>query len=299
VARLQQFGVIFGYQRVVIYVEPHVGPKQGVIPNTPRTALLLNGEPLPWAEWAAQFREKLPEAITSLMDEVSGGASAADHQQAIRERLRQIRDLFRLSRYRPAPHGTFHADFDAEKHGGSPRPADPPTRTSTRNGGGAGGRVGNIYALFQAEHGSPAELVHPDFDAPEVHWIRVADGTRTQGLLEDRAAQYLVEQNLLQINGDFRVFTDMVTRWEKQYAHAPNAHQVITDVVHEWFEQSLIETVIGVQSLRGAREWTAEEVGQALSEQALTAAVMQRYHLDVAIKRSLGSKLGTLSGRTS
>jgi hypothetical protein len=33
---------------------------------------------------------------------------------------------------------------------------------------------------------------------------------------------------------------------------------------------------------------------QAWSEEALTAAVMPRYHTDEAIKRSLGAKLGTL-----
>jgi hypothetical protein len=37
-ARLQQFGVIFGYNRVVIYVEPETDPH--IAPNTARTALL-------------------------------------------------------------------------------------------------------------------------------------------------------------------------------------------------------------------------------------------------------------------
>lgn len=116
--------------------------------------------------------------------------------------------------------------------------------------------------------------------------------------MEDRAAKYLPEQNLLQINADFRVFTDMVQRWASFYSAAPAAHNEVRDVTHEWFEQSLIETVMGVTALRGSREWTDADSRQALSEEALTAAVMPRYHVDFAIRRALGSKLGSIEEKT-
>ena len=86
---------------------------------------------------------------------------------------------------------------------------------------------------------------------PEVHWLTLADGTRTPDLLEDRAAKYLPDQNLLQINGDFRVFTDMVDRWCERYADVPGARDVIEHVVHEWFEQALVETVLGRPGAQG------------------------------------------------
>ena len=73
----------------------------------------------------------------------------------------------------------------------------------------------------------------------------------------------------------------------------------IVDVCREWFEQSLIETVLGVQSLKDSREWTVEDIGKSLAEEALTAAVMPRYHIDVAVKRALGAKLGSLKDRVS
>ncbi len=56
----------------------------------------------------------------------------------------------------------------------------------------------------------------------------------------------------------------------------------------------LIETVIGVQALKDAKEWSIEDVEKALSEEALTATVMPRYHVHNAVKRELGSKLGKL-----
>ena len=93
--------------------------------------------------------------------------------------------------------------------------------------------------------GTPGEESRTSPD-PEVKWVTVAEGTRTPGDQEDRAGKYLPEQNLLLINGDFRVYDDMVERWCKQYAQAPGARNVVQEVVREWFEQALIETVLGV-----------------------------------------------------
>jgi len=49
---------------------------------------------------------------------------------------------------------------------------------------------------------------------------------------------------------------------------------------------------MGIQALKGSREWTLQDLQSALSEQALSAAVMQRYHVSVNVKRELGAKLG-------
>ena len=68
----------------------------------------------------------------------------------------------------------------------------------------------------------------------------------------------------------------------------------VEDVVRTWFEQALVETVVGVQALAGSKEWDQQAIQAALSEEALTAAVMQRYHVNNSIKRELGSKLGKL-----
>jgi hypothetical protein len=293
-ARLQLFGVIFGYSRVVIYVEPDADPR--ITPNTARTALLLDNEPVPWADWAAEFREQLPEEIQALMDAVTAGSSSSDHRQAIRERLRQIKELLKLSRYRRSPLGAETAEQSTL--GGKARDRDADKNGGGGSGGGSGGRAGDIYALFLAIDGDPADEVASD-TTPEVVWISAAEGTRTPPFLEDRAAKYLPEKNLLQINADFRVFTDMEERWCTFYSGTPGARPSIRDVVHEWFEQALIETVLGVQGLHGSQEWTPKDVADALSQETLTAATMQRYHVDVAVKRALGAKLGTLKDKTA
>jgi len=291
--------VILGYNRVVIYVEPEPKKGEDLTTNTARTHLLINSEPLPWADWAAEFRDKVPKEIRDLIDETASGSSGRDHKQTIRDRLKQIGDLFKLSRYRPTPLGDALVDDDVPRRGGRAIIEELERRASKPGrGGGRGGRAGDVYAVFATESGERASRVKAD-PYPDVIWVRAKDGTREPGFLEDRAAKYLPEQNLLQINEDFRVFTDMIERFCKMYSDAPGARPAIEEAVYEWFEQSLIEAVLGVQSLEGARQWSVEDIARALSEESLTTAVMPRYHLDFAIKRALGSKLGSLKLKAS
>jgi DNA (cytosine-5)-methyltransferase 1 len=51
------------------------------------------------------------------------------------------------------------------------------------------------------------------------------------------------------------------------------------------------------QPFSQAGNWSEQEVEKLWSEEALTAAVLPRYHVDERIKRSLGSKLGTLKDK--
>jgi hypothetical protein len=93
-----------------------------------------------------------------------------------------------------------------------------------------------------------------------------------------------------------------IDRWCQRYKHVPGARDTVKDVVQEWFEQQLIEAVMGAQALRDARQWTFEDVQRLWSEEALTAAVLPRYHVDIALKRALGAKgakLGTLKEKVS
>jgi hypothetical protein len=296
VARLQAFGVIFGHNRVILYVEPDNGASSELTTNTARTQLMIAGQPLPWTDWAAEFRENLPPEIVALIEQAGASSEATDHRQAIRDRLKQIKDLFKVSRYRPAPEGNLTVDDEVVTAGGKPRESAS-ERTGTSPSGGRGGRAGDIYSLFLAAKGTPGEEFALNRD-PDRKWIEVAAGTRVPPDLEDRAAKYLPQQNLLLINGDFRVFTDMIDRWCERYSHVPAARTVVSQVVREWFEQQLVEAILGSLTIRSSRQWTVDEVERLWSEEALTAVVLPRWHVDVAIRRALGAKLGTLKDRT-
>lgn len=296
VSRLHQFGVIFGYDRVVLYIEPTNGDAKHITANTARTQLLRDGQPLPYADWAAEFRANMPQAIQDHIDSVIAGASGTDHRDAIAERLKAYQRLFKLSRYRLRPDGTRQVQDPV-----IPRPK-PGRRT---NGDGTvetepssrpkQDTTGRLLAAMLADAGLPAEEFEPpEQDLPTVKWVSLLDNTRAPGTLDDRAAKYISEDNLIQANGDFRVFTDMADYWCDQYK-LEHGNKLVTEVVREWFEQALIETVIGCQALQGEKEWSPAEIEAALSEEALTASVMPRYHVANSIKRTLGSKMGSLS----
>jgi hypothetical protein len=297
VARLQLFGIIFGHNRVVIYIEPNV-EVQNVSANTARTSLAVNGEPLPWNEWAAEFRERLPESLRLLVEEVGSKSASSDHRQSIRERIKQILDLFRLSRYRAAKNGNESLDPSSLISGGMPARTGESRGSGNGRSGGGGGRAGSVYGLFLSADGCPAEEVVVK-DEPDRKWVSVADGTRAMGDMEDRAAKFIASQNLLLINADFRLFTDMIEHWSTKYGHVAGAGQVVREVVREWFEQQLVEAILGAQGLRDSREWTMSDLEHLWSPEALTAVVIPRYHVNFAIGRTLGARLGSLKEKTA
>ena len=294
-ARLQQFGVILGHKRVVIYVEPQANEFSSLTTNTARTHLSINKEPLPWADWAAEFRENMPAEVAELVKNSAATSSAEDHAKSIRERLQQILDLYKLSRYKPVPGGSLMLDMDALARGGRSRPDDyvPRDKAGGPGPGGGGGAAGGAYSAYLKKDGVPGEAVKPNI-WPEVTWVSVKDGTREPPDLEDRAAKFLLDQNHLIINGDFRVFTDMIDKWNRDLGGGAGVNETVTRAVHNWFQQALEETVIGIRALQRSKEWSDDDILKATSEEALTAAVMQRYHVYNSVKRELGSKLGKI-----
>jgi len=303
-ARLQQFGITFGAQFVVLYVEPMNEGSVRLTTNTARTSLLLNENVLPWQEWAEEFRNELPADLAKFVEEKSAGAAASDHTKSIKERLRDIMELYRVSRYRPTPEGAYLSDpqspiqmSTALDAGGRGRASNSGSDRDGSAAVGATGRrqsdSGNIYHMFEKKGGVQSDKTKTD-PFPDTRWISVIDGSRNSGDLEDRAAKYLKEQNLLLINADFRVFADMIEHYWIQLGKQPGTREAVQDVVRAWFEQAIVETILGLQALKNSKEWSAEDIEKSLSEEALTAVVMQRYHVNYAVRRELGARFGKL-----
>ena len=107
-ALLQRFGILFGYRFVVLYVEPEKG--QSLTTNTARTTLLLDGEKMPWEDWAYEFREKMPKRLAEFVCEKAAALTEKDHISSIKDRLKNVMDLYKVSRYRPVPAGVYLSD---------------------------------------------------------------------------------------------------------------------------------------------------------------------------------------------
>jgi hypothetical protein len=301
-ALLQRFGVLFGCRFVVLYLQPVPEKGRSLTTNTARTTLLLDGEKLPWDDWAYEFRENMPKRLADFVSEKAAALTEKDHISSIKDRLKNIMDLYKVSRYRPAPAGVYLSDDSSGVRVGRSSSA----RVSSDESGGArqdvaasgkaqrDGEVGNIYHLFEKKDGVPSDKSAAD-PFPIVKWVSTENGGRTpDDAMEDKAATFIAGQNTLLVNANFRVFRDMVARLckEKDTGLGSRLEAIVEEIVHQWFEQALVETVIGVQQLRGSKEWGPDQIEKALSAEALTSAVMQRYHVYIACRRELGAKVG-------
>src|SRR5262249_16724660 len=176
-AVLQRFGILFGNRFVVLYVEPIPAKGQVLTTNTARTTLLLNGETLPWDEWAYEFREKMPKQLAEFVREKAAAGTEKDHISGIKDRLKNVMDLYKVSRYRPAPSGVYLSDESSAVRVGR----SPFSGAKSEGGGGSGqqvgattkgdrdGQIGNIYHLFEKKGGTPSEKSAVD-PFPGVTW---------------------------------------------------------------------------------------------------------------------------------
>ena len=134
-ARLQSFGVVFGCDRVVVYVEPDSDQEHRVSANTARTHLLINGGSVDWSLYAAAFRDQMPDELVQYQDEIGQRSDHTDHRKAIRERLKSVRELFRFGRYKPSKDGKYNVLPPGENTGGTSAERRTVDR-STSSGGG-------------------------------------------------------------------------------------------------------------------------------------------------------------------
>ena len=295
--RLQDFGIRFGYERVVLHIEPHAVAGR-LECNTARTTLLLDHEPLPWTRWCEEFAAAMPEEILQLQERAAG-VDCVPSREAIRGRISAILPLYRPSQYRPtrtqkqrqAEPATARpgneTTVSAVEMSGSPStgPAVHPTGRSVQrepNHSLAGDQTPTDYS----DQGALSRAI---VDLPDVAWIAARDATRAPGDLEDQAAQYHPGRHELTINADFRAITDLIAHWRTRYRGVPGATATIEAQVREWCEQVLVEVVLAARN----SQWNAEQLDALLSPSSFTAALLPRHLLHATLQKRLGQKLGT------
>jgi hypothetical protein len=294
--RLQDFGIRFGNERVVLHVEPQVEAGR-VQCNTARTTLLLDNEPLPWARWGEEFAAAMPAEILRLQERAAG-TDCAPRRDAIRSRVGAILPLYRLSRYRPTRTPSPRPDEP-----GTARPANESTSPPApkRPAPSTEPAAHPAWASVQPEPDhrlaggqAPADDRGDDgpsiasVDLPDVAWISARDATRAPGDLEDQAARYHPARHELTINADFRAITDLLAHWRGRYRGVPGADAMIEAQVREWCEQILVEVVLAARN----SHWSAEQLEALLSPSSFTAALLPRQLLHATLQRRLGQKLG-------
>lgn len=288
--RVAYFGVVLGRDRVIIYVEP-----KNVVQNTARTNLVRpDGSPVSWDKWQDEFRSKIPQELKAFLDELLNENAKDSHTESIKERLKGLKELYKLSRYKANAKGALFASPNSEssfetghiklgdRREGAPSP--------TPRRGDATGTLSTtlLTALVEEDSGIRVSPVEPD-PFPKVEWVNVTEESNQQ--LTDRAAEFIQTENLILANKDYQGLNDLVNYFSKNYSDVPEVLQIIKDEVMQALEQSLTECVAGALSLKNRRHWNPKDFDTAISKEALTTAVMQRYWMVSHIKRVLGSKI--------
>ncbi|MBT8637315.1 ATP-binding protein [Polynucleobacter paneuropaeus] len=279
--RLAHFGILVGRNRVMIMIEP-----KDAVQNTARTNLVkLDGSVMNWSAWQDEFRMNMPSQINEFINSLLRETSQVSHKKAILMRLSALKALFLLGDYK-------HLKIDFKKtappamaddedlsvvmqlaQDSAPNPAPP----------------GDAAAKPQApQTPAPEEpLEEEDNLFPQVEWTSEDRSPQLAG----KAAEYNELTNVVLANRDFKGFADLVQYFSDKYAGTSNLDQVIVNSTNEAIEQALMECVAGALSLRGKTNWTAQQVNVALSPEALTTALMQRYwmvsYVDQVIRQHL------------
>lgn len=284
---MQDYGIIFEIHRVVLYIEPTCD----VSTNTARTMLLLKGEQLPWSEWGAEFIRNIPHELVELQEESISRAKGQDKSDIIK-RLALIQNLLKVSGYKRNDQGKKKAIGDTQSSNSDPISPGTTGKKESKSSE-SNKRLEDMLNKLQQENedGVPAEE-DTQVAYPKVFWVSTEDNNRVSGEIEDRAASYTVSTNTLKINMDFRGYKDIIKHLLGDREDVKIALPVVTNAVKSWYEQAMVEPIISLQSIKGSEYWTEEDIKTALSEEALTMAAMQRYHIVVAAKRQIGAQLG-------
>lgn len=297
---LAAFGIVFGADHVVIYIEPR--KPLDIRADTARSRIIINGDDLQeahWFEtWGAEFREKMPDAIKTKIDEIMAKTERdpdGKTRERILERLQRIRELLKPTRYRRDPDGILRAAGKAPG-GASSEVAERP-HTPSSGSGRRGGRTSDDYLADLVDtDGDAASRVAAVTKEPTVKWISSAEGTREQDELDDLAAEIVGDTltgDLIKASRDFRGYRDLVHFFTKDFNPSGDAaiERKIVEYVEEWLEFQLIEAVMTVRNLTNGRTWTPTDIDRALSPHALTGVLATRFHIVERVKRSLNSDL--------
>jgi hypothetical protein len=298
---LAGFGIVFGADHVVIYIEPK--KTLDIRADTARSRIIINGEDVQeanWFEtWGAEFREKMPSEIKAKIDEIMAKTERdpdGKTRERILERLQRIRDLLRPTRYRRDPDGSLRARGQAP--GGAAFGDTQREHGSSAGGAGhRGGRSSDDYLADLVE--SDGETVSPvvvSTREPTVKWVSRVDGTREEDELDDLAAEIVGDTltgDIVKANRDFRGYRDLVGFFAKEFSPQGDAaiSRKIVEYVEEWLEGQLVEAIMTVRNLTNGRTWTPADIDRALSSHALTTVMMTRFHIVERVKRSLSSDL--------
>ena len=286
--RSSYFGIIVGRDRVIIYLVP-----DDAVQNTARTGLKKpDGSDLNWNPWQDQFRTEMPQALQDFLDSLLNDAALVSHANSIHQRLKWLKAFYELCGYVPIILGKKHQPvieavaLKPKSIETPPSPADHSTSAADKSPPPTDDNFDNNVEDDNDNVDDEADGSVANF-FPHVEWTDEEKSIQLTG----RAAEFLEHTNTVLANVDFKGFKDLIQFFNAKYADTPDIELLVKSAVAESTEQVLMECVAGILSMKGQNHWNPHQVNSALSKEALTVAVMQRYWLVKHIDQELLKKI--------
>ena len=329
--RAQNFGIIFGREDVVLYIEPD---PHKYSQNTSRTQVVKNdGSDLPWNRWYDDFQKQMPNELKEFIKKRMGESSAGSSDKSIKEKLRKNAQFYKISRYLSDPKGNSRSDdshatagnFGTSSAGSAPAQSDPSSQgnsegrqdksSSTDQGSGSStnGSTRSSTSLDKSTNVDAGQPVHTGRSTRSILFsgtvpkgtkktkrvsvesfpnVRWVDFKSEYPELIDRAGKYAKRENEIHINTNFRGYRDVLEHFLNTTGGGlSEAETIIKDTVREQFELLLSEVVTGALAFQNRPGWKPDEFDAALSPEALSAAAMSRFYMMQQINRNLKNRL--------
>lgn len=292
---VQTFGVLLGASRVAIYIEPTSG---ALTTDTARTRININKEDAPWEDWAAEFKTKMPQDLADFIESFDEGTkSNLDELKAIRAKFQEMLPLYNLDRYRKDPKGDKELDADSDR--GLPSPLPPYTPHNTVPNSHPGSKPPKPLFGKLKPGGTKGNLIRIE-DIPEVQFLY---GSEAKELMGPTIAAHYVHSSLIQANGDFCIFQQLIEYFVAQYQDQPGTRSKITQFLEHWVKIIIIDITLSMRTLtlssQGFVPWASSSLDRILrDDEAFTMALAPRMLLTSTLKREIYRELGKPAAET-
>lgn len=261
---LAKFGILpVGnvWKDVTLIVEPN---KDTVHTDLARGQLRAKvGGTLPWDEWGQVFANKMPQVISDAIEKASAESEdRIDLAVKIKEYLERM-DLYAGNETKPSS-GQY------------------PKRKAAKASTGAGG-VNKGKAIVNGD----GERRPSKYDLPEVSWVRSSKDEFSASLLKGKAVHYSEPARTVLMDEDFPLWKKMTDHWVSKYANVPGIVTKVRTAVKFVAASQVVTRVFHMRKFRGQPAWNTREYETALSNEALTVAVLGIQDADTRIANYL------------
>ena len=304
---LHKFGVMQQHQRVFIFIKPDNIPQ--LTTTSGRDRLRIGKYDMPWDDWEEEFSQKLPDPIKDLY-------SPERNNKSVKDKLRNLFDfMMDIPSFAKSHKNALAKSIQPSNEDGGVRERSStehrksnqnPTTGSVNSPNGTSLRISGNVGNYNLTSEDSDTIVKNDFEIPNLIWYSINPnkalgtfGTPADEdgifMLQDRGASYAAGPNTIFINYDFRMFQHFITKGLVANGITDNniKRDIFIRAAMEHTEFQLLETVIGVKLLTDQEgTWSREDIQRALSDESLTAAMIQKEHVSQVLNRNVGQKIG-------